>query len=106
MVCLLCAEGLLTGLQVADTYSYNVSVFVVDNSDPDTALEELEKLTSYTHFRLVILGPTLDWAVKGALRQVKHVASQAIMLPFEGAAGWYIHVGQALMGQTMLDMLA
>jgi hypothetical protein len=55
---------------VADQYGYNISVFVVDNSDPDTALSDLELLTSRNHFELVVLGAELDWAIKGALRQV------------------------------------
>ncbi|KAK9915851.1 hypothetical protein WJX75_005130 [Coccomyxa subellipsoidea] len=56
--------------KVADQYGYNISVFVVDNSDPDTALSDLELLTSRNHFELVVLGAELDWAIKGALRQV------------------------------------
>lgn len=55
---------------MADQYGYNISVLVVDNGDPETALSDLELLTSHTHFELVVLGAGLDWAVKGALRQV------------------------------------
>lgn len=63
---LLCLWG-----QVADQYGYNISVFVVDNSDPDTALSDLELLTSYTHFELVVLGAEIDFCIKQALRQVR-----------------------------------
>ncbi len=57
-------------VQVADQYSYNISVFVVDNSDPDSALSDLELLTSYSHFELVVLGAEIDFCIKQALRQV------------------------------------
>ncbi|BDA43985.1 hypothetical protein COCOBI_05-1690 [Coccomyxa sp. Obi] len=56
--------------RVADQYGYNISVFVVDNSDPDTALSDLELLTSHTHFELVVLGAEIDFCIKQALRQV------------------------------------
>lgn len=55
---------------MADQYGYNISVLVVDNGNPETALSDLEILTSHTHFELVVLVAGLDWAVKGALRQV------------------------------------
>ena len=68
-------------MQVADQYGYNISVFVVDNSVPEIALTELELLTSRYHYELVVLGAEIDWAIKGALRQVDLVCAIIKLLP-------------------------